>query len=118
MKSNNINNVCFYNISDECSVIEKKSRDVQPCIFPFQYLGQTFNNCTILKDPENKPWCSTKVDEDGTHVTSGGFWGHCGQDCVEKDLIELKSELSAEEGNFDVFFYSFILFYPLDNRLL
>ena len=102
MKSNNIKDVCFYDISDECSVIEKKSREVQPCIFPFQYLGQTFYNCTILKDPDDKPWCSTKVDEDGTHVTSGGYWGHCGQDCVEKEVTDLKSELSFKEGNLDI----------------
>ena len=28
------------------------------------------------------PWCSTLVDDSGTHIGEGaGNWGHCGPDC-------------------------------------
>ncbi len=81
-------------------MIEKNSREVQPCIFPFEYLGQTFYRCTTLKDPDGKPWCSTKVDEDGSHVTSGGYWGHCGQDCQEDQAYPLDAEFTSNEGTF------------------
>jgi hypothetical protein len=30
-------------------------------------------------DPESKPWCATKVDAEGTHIT--GFYGHCHENC-------------------------------------
>ncbi len=96
-------------------MIEKKSKEVQPCIFPFNYLGQTFNKCTILRDQDDKSWCSTKVDEDGNHDDSGGYWGHCGQDCVEKDQSVLKSEFSMSEGNIDLFLHvkHYFQFYSL-----
>jgi hypothetical protein len=32
-----------------------------------------------MLDPENKPWCATKVDEEGIVVE--GFWGHCHDTC-------------------------------------
>jgi hypothetical protein len=86
------------NNSDGCTVIEKKSRDVKPCIFPFKYSGQTLSQCTTLKDPDDKPWCSTKVDGNGNHVPSGGFWGHCGQDCDENQSAVQKAELAFGEG--------------------
>ena len=79
-------------------MIEKKSRDIKPCIFPFKFSGQTFTQCTTVKDPDDKPWCSTKVNENGNHVTSGGYWGHCGQDCDEDQPEVQKAELAIDEG--------------------
>jgi hypothetical protein len=79
-------------------VTEKRSGDPKPCIFPFKYSGQTLTECTTLKDPEDNPWCSTKVDSKGDHVTSGGFWGHCGQDCDQTQLGVLKAEFAAKSG--------------------
>ena len=32
------------------------------CVFPFKYNDITYNGCITIKDPENKPWCSTKVN--------------------------------------------------------
>ena len=28
-----------------------------------------------------KPWCSTKVDDNGVHISGQGKWGYCGQEC-------------------------------------
>ncbi len=69
--------------SEFCSVTEQREKDVKPCIFPFTYEGVTYNNCTVANDPDNMPWCSTKVDEDGNHVKAGRYWGHCDPDCNE-----------------------------------
>ena len=33
------------------------------------------------------------MDEDGNHVKSGGYWGHCGQDC-EKSSTDQRVEFS------------------------
>ncbi len=54
---------------------------MKPCIFPFKFNGETYNKCTDVNDPDDRLWCSTKIDDSGNHVQSGGFWGHCGQDC-------------------------------------
>ncbi len=84
--------------SDGCTVIEKTSQEAKPCIFPFKYSGQTMTECTTLNDPEDKPWCSTKVNDKGNHVTAGGFWGHCDQGCDTNDSGPIKAELSFRNG--------------------
>jgi hypothetical protein len=54
--------------------------------------------CTTLKDPEDKPWCSTKVDDTGNHVISGGYWGHCDLECGETQKEIQKAEFSLKDG--------------------
>jgi len=49
-----------------------------PCIFPFIFKGNTYNQCTL--DGEDY-WCSTKVDSSGKHIGNQGNWGVCGQGC-------------------------------------
>ena len=54
------------------------------CVFPFIYIGITHNACTFLgnKHSDEKPWCSTKVDEDEVHIGGGlGNYGYCGLKC-------------------------------------
>lgn len=94
--------IIVIHFSEFCSVIEKKSSKSQPCIFPFKYYGSTYDACTDVNDPDNKLWCSTKVDQDGNHDQSGGHWGHCGQDCSARPLkqnpefsVSSKGELSS-----------------------
>jgi len=47
------------------------------CIFPFRFRGQVYNSCTVTGDTAGKAWCSTKTDQHGNHVSSGGHWGYC-----------------------------------------
>ena len=51
------------------------------CIFPFTHNGVIHKTCTKhgIEDTEYKPWCSTKVDDNGNHIS--GNWGDCSQDC-------------------------------------
>ena len=58
-----------------CMVVDKKSGESKQCQFPFVLSGQTYNRCTRILDDASQPWCSTKVDSDGNHLT--GNWGHC-----------------------------------------
>ena len=58
------------------------------CIFPFTFRGKTHHACTKQNTPIiiNKPWCSTKVDQNGKHVARGGHYGGCSPNCPhEKD---------------------------------
>ena len=57
------------------------------CVFPFIYLGNSYDICTRFNDPDNIAWCSTLVDANGTHVGEQGKWGHCGAGCpIPPDL--------------------------------
>ena len=55
----------------------------KPCIFPFKYNGGTYYACTLdnAHFTENKPWCSTLVDNQGNHINGQGKWGSCGSNC-------------------------------------
>jgi len=50
------------------------------CIFPFIYRGKEYNKCTYEKG-DDTPWCSTKVDANGNHVSGQKQWGYCGEQC-------------------------------------
>ncbi len=77
---------------------EETSGNPKPCIFPFKFSGQTLTECTKIDNPKDNPWCSTKVDSEGKHVTSGGFWGYCGQDCEQNHLGSVKAEFASKSG--------------------
>eukprot|EP00092_Neocalanus_flemingeri_P011685 GFUD01012595.1.p1 GENE.GFUD01012595.1~~GFUD01012595.1.p1 ORF type:complete len:706 (+),score=172.82 GFUD01012595.1:51-2120(+) len=55
----------------------------QLCIFPFTFHDVVYNECTwaMAYLTNDKPWCSTKVDEAGKHVGDGGHWGNCEPEC-------------------------------------
>ena len=47
------------------------------CVFPFTVQGTTYYACTYDFNfiTGHKPWCSTKTDENGKHIS--GNWGVC-----------------------------------------
>jgi len=47
------------------------------CMFPFTFRGIVYNTCITEGDEQGQPWCSTKTDEWGNHVSNKGNWGHC-----------------------------------------
>jgi len=51
----------------------------KPCIFPFTFAktGKKYTECTT--DGGHEYWCSTKVDDEGFHLS--GNWGECGEGC-------------------------------------
>jgi len=71
----------------------------KPCIFPFKWIrtGKTYTECTT--DGGNEHWCSTKVDEDGEHLS--GNWGECGPGCpgVPDDGDRTVYKYCPAEGN-------------------
>lgn len=46
------------------------------CVFPFTYIGITYNECTNVD--HNQGWCATKVDAEGKYY---GFWKDCNENC-------------------------------------
>ena len=48
------------------------------CIFPFRTTDGMFYDCDV---DEDVPWCSTKMDADGNHISGKGNWGNCGPEC-------------------------------------
>jgi len=55
--------------------------DIEPCIFPFKYNGVEYTSCTWASSEKTdyKPWCSTRVDSSGNHIS--GHWGNCESGC-------------------------------------
>ena len=55
-------------ISDECL-----GENGDPCIFPFNYQGQTFDECTTFDANAGKAWCAVAVNENGDMSS----WKNC-----------------------------------------
>jgi len=53
------------------------TEDDTPCQFPFIIGSKTYDSCTV--DYDSAPWCSTKVDGGGNHIS--GYWGYCTDSC-------------------------------------
>ena len=49
------------------------------CIFPFIYEGTSYNGC--IPDSGSCYWCSTKINDEGVHISGEGFWGCCNDVC-------------------------------------
>jgi len=50
------------------------------CVFPFKHKGRVYYGCSPPEvNTNNLPWCSTKVDDIGDHIT--GNWGNCDETC-------------------------------------
>ena len=55
----------------------------KPCIFPFEFGGTTYNECTFEGNQpgDTQPWCSTLTNNNGVHVGGQGNWGFCSSTC-------------------------------------
>ena len=71
------NTNCF---SDDCHTVGGDSVGVD-CVFPFFFDKKIHHSCIYQSSTDGKPWCSTKVDENGEHISKQGFWGHCSSSC-------------------------------------
>ena len=63
---------------DDICVTISGSKSNEPCMFPFIFKGQQFNNC-ITGSKRTNPWCATQVDAFGNYIR--GHWGYCGVNC-------------------------------------
>ena len=54
-----------------------KTEDNVACVFPFEYDGNTYTECTDVDN--KKKWCATAVDAQGRYIDDK--WGYCG-DCT------------------------------------
>jgi len=73
------------------------------CISPFKFVptNKTYYGCTY--DTSTEPWCSTKVNEFGYHLS--GHWGVCSEECpVEKIDPEFDSRHCLTKHGHKCFF--------------
>jgi hypothetical protein len=52
------------------------------CIFPFKFVGRSYDTCITLSHPSKEAWCSTKLFQ-GEHI--GKSLTSCQQDCPVTD---------------------------------
>ena len=67
--------VCFPP-DQECKTESGPELDM-PCIFPFNFQGDTYSECTSVEHVQ--PWCATEVYSSGNYVE--GKWGNCNSYC-------------------------------------
>jgi len=70
--------------NEACFVEKAKSSECltslgSKCIFPFEYEGQTYNQCTTQGSENAQAWCATKVDSSGVVVRNS--WEDCHHSC-------------------------------------
>ena len=74
-----------------------------PCVFPWKFKGKTYNLCTMDWEIDQRPWCATKVDENGD-VFSTNF-GYCGANCPLEGKYNYRTRAIITRGLY--------IFYPL-----
>ncbi|XP_029452555.1 cation-independent mannose-6-phosphate receptor isoform X2 [Rhinatrema bivittatum] len=78
-----------YGGGDPCPPVTENG---QLCVFPFQYNGKTYNECT--NDGRNQPWCATTGN-----YTGDRNWGVCGKSSGKREsTIIFKCDESAGNG--------------------
>ena len=70
---------------DSCITTKDSTQKCTNCTFPFTYKGITHTACTFYGG-YSKPWCGTKVDENG--VYQSGNWGYCNMDKCTDELTQ------------------------------
>merc|ERR550532_1228802 len=69
------------NSSNGAGGLKCRASNGKLCKFPFEFRGKVFASCTTDFDPENRSWCSTKVDSQGVHISGQGEYGYCPASC-------------------------------------
>ena len=67
-------------------------------MLPFKFQGILRNECITETDPDNRYWCSTKVNENLEHADGIGNWGYCSQLCPLENNFQRKAEISSITG--------------------
>lgn len=62
-----------------CPTTDGGKKAGSKCVFPFTFKRVIYNKCTIVDDPKDEMWCSTKTDSSGKHIS--GTWAHCSASC-------------------------------------
>ena len=59
----------------------------RPCIFPFQYKGETYSSCTKIDSRRQTAWCATETEPSGEVKTNK--WEDCRANCPTEEDIEI-----------------------------
>jgi hypothetical protein len=64
-------------IDSQCSTTSDSPDKNATCIFPWKFNGILRQECITDTDPDDRYWCSTKVDDDLEHYGGKRNWGFC-----------------------------------------
>ena len=65
----------------KCSTVGGASPNAS-CVLPFIYDNKEYHSCIYGPFSDGIPWCSTKVDENGNHISKKGHWSYCSDSCA------------------------------------
>jgi len=73
----------YYDDENEtvCETTEDSKDPGKVCVLPFTHDDITHFGCPLDPVDKSKRWCSTKTDENGTHIGGEGAWGYCTEEC-------------------------------------
>jgi len=73
----------YYDNENEtvCLTTQDSKDPEKVCVLPFTHDDITHFGCPLDPDDKSKRWCSTKTDENGTHIGGEGAWGYCTEEC-------------------------------------
>jgi len=83
------------------STATAESTESTQCSFPFVFRNKPYSACTTVGDSAGKPWCSTKVDGNGVHVSGGGHFRYCSDTMPPLQTTTPSVPLSITIGSFD-----------------
>ena len=81
------------------STVQTDKKESRRCVFPFEYKGKVYLQCTSDHSGNKKEWCGTEVKSNGEVVD--GQWGDCDKDSVvcytTKVVVEKESFGSVQQ---------------------
>jgi len=95
-EKNGYANTCY---KQACKTVGGASPNVD-CVFPFAFNNKVHYSCIYDSSTDGHPWCSTKVDENGDHISQQGHWGHCSNSCPVSSRVYEVSLNKGKNGKF------------------
>ena len=83
------------------STVANEEKESRRCVFPFEYKGKVYLQCTSDHSSNGREWCGTEVKSNGEVVS--GQWGDCDKESVvcytTKVVVEKESFGSPQPTN-------------------
>ena len=88
---------------NQCLTTDDSPSKNIPCVLPFKFQGKLRNECITETDPNDRYWCSTKVNENLEHADGIGNWGYCSESCPRLNKESASYSNTTTSCEIDIF---------------